>query len=205
MSPEVPSDGTPPPEGAWLSEGRARALLALVVAAEAGAGGEVPVGALLTDAMGRPLAARGNDCVTAADPLGHAELRTLRLAARRVGNYRLGDTALHVSLEPCPICRAALAEARVARVTHDAPRLENEGDRRGDAVTHDAPRLENEGDRRGDAVTHDAPHVPIEGQEVVCAADSAGLLRFFFRERRIALNLDGESALILDSMTSAER
>ncbi|MBF0165933.1 MAG: nucleoside deaminase, partial [Magnetococcales bacterium] len=110
-------------DGTWLPETAARALLSLVVAAEAGAGGEIPVGALLTDVVGRPLAACGNDCVTASDPLGHAELRTVRLAARRVGNYRLGDTALHATLEPCPICRAALVEARVARVTHDATRV----------------------------------------------------------------------------------
>lgn len=89
---------------------------ALVQARLAAAAGEVPVGAVLVDDQGEILAEAGNDCIAAADPSGHAEMRTLRLAALRRHNYRLPGTTLYVTLEPCPMCAALLVHARIARL-----------------------------------------------------------------------------------------
>lgn len=92
-----------------------------IVCAQAAANmDEVPVGAVLIDAHGRIVAACGNNCVSALDPVGHAEIRTLREAARRVGNYRFPGMTMYVTLEPCAMCAAALVHARVKRVVYGA-------------------------------------------------------------------------------------
>jgi tRNA(adenine34) deaminase len=92
---------------------------ALELAACAEAEGEVPVGALvvrddavLGEGWNRPIAAR--------DPTAHAEILALRAAATRAGDYRLGGATLYVTLEPCPMCAAAMAHARIARVVFGA-------------------------------------------------------------------------------------
>ncbi len=95
----------------------AQALVQARLAAEAG---EVPVGALLVDRDGVVLAASGNNCVAASDPTGHAEVRVLRAAAARVGNYRLPGTTLYVTLEPCAMCAAAMVIARIDRLVYGA-------------------------------------------------------------------------------------
>jgi len=94
-----------------------RALVQARLAAEYG---EVPVGAVLVDSQGDILAEAGNNCVAASDPAGHAEMRTLRLAAERINNYRLTGTTLYVTLEPCPMCAALLVHARVHRLVFGA-------------------------------------------------------------------------------------
>ncbi|MBF0427848.1 MAG: nucleoside deaminase [Magnetococcales bacterium] len=106
----------------WLASNRARSLLALVMAAEAGACDEVPVGALLAEPQGRIIAAAGNRCVIASDPIGHAEIGALRLGAARINNYRLIDAQLTVTLEPCPLCLEAAAMARLAPIQYAALR-----------------------------------------------------------------------------------
>ena len=93
---------------------------ALACARESAAIEEVPVGAVLADTNGNIIAACGNNCIAANDPTGHAEIRTLREAARRSGNYRFPDTTMYVTLEPCAMCAAALVHARVKRVVFGA-------------------------------------------------------------------------------------
>ena len=89
--------------------------LALVQAREAGARGEVPVGAVLV--RGDEVIARGgNQPIAAHDPSAHAEIVTLRAAGQALGNYRLDDTVLYVTLEPCLMCASAIIHARVARL-----------------------------------------------------------------------------------------
>jgi len=95
----------------------ARALALARLAAEQG---EVPVGAVLVGEDGAVLAESGNASVAAHDPTGHAEIRVLRAAGRKVGNYRLPGATLYVTLEPCPMCAAALVHARVARIVFGA-------------------------------------------------------------------------------------
>ncbi|MDZ7747503.1 MAG: tRNA adenosine(34) deaminase TadA [Halofilum sp. (in: g-proteobacteria)] len=92
---------------------------ALAEARAAGARGEVPVGAVLVR-DGVVLAAAGDGPVGACDPSAHAEVRALRAAGARVGNYRLPGTTLYVTLEPCAMCVGALVHARVERLVFGA-------------------------------------------------------------------------------------
>jgi tRNA(adenine34) deaminase len=92
---------------------------ALELAQCAEAEGEVPVGALVVrdDQM---LGEGWNQPVALRDPTAHAEVLAMRAAAQKVGDYRLGGTTLYVTLEPCPMCAAAIAHARIARLVFGA-------------------------------------------------------------------------------------
>ena len=94
--------------------------IALEKAMESAAMNEVPVGAVLVDKQGNVIAAAGNDTVSAHDPVGHAEVRVLRMAAKTVGNYRLPDMTMYVTLEPCIMCVGAMIHARVKRLVFGA-------------------------------------------------------------------------------------
>jgi tRNA(adenine34) deaminase len=92
---------------------------ALVQARAAAAAGEVPVGAVLVS--DRTVIATGsNRPIAARDPTAHAEIEALRGGGRVLDSYRLTDTTLYVTLEPCPMCAAALVHARVRRVVFGA-------------------------------------------------------------------------------------
>ena len=93
---------------------------ALAMACRAARMGEVPIGALLADRAGRVLALDHNRSVSDCDPTAHAEMLCIRKASAALGNYRLLDTTLYVSLEPCPMCAGALIWARVRRVVFGA-------------------------------------------------------------------------------------
>jgi tRNA(adenine34) deaminase len=82
--------------------------------------GEVPVGAVLVDAVGELVATGHNQPISAHDPSAHAEIVTLRAAAGKLGNYRLPETTLYVTLEPCTMCVGALVHARVGRLVYAA-------------------------------------------------------------------------------------
>jgi tRNA(adenine34) deaminase len=93
--------------------------LALDEAVRAEALGEVPVGAVLM--RGDEVIATGaNRPIAANDPTAHAEIEALRAGGRALGSYRLTDTTLYVTLEPCVMCAAAIVHARVARVVFGA-------------------------------------------------------------------------------------
>ena len=92
---------------------------ALELAGRAEAAGEVPVGALI--ARGDAILGEGwNRPIETRDPTAHAEIVAMREAARALDDYRLGGTTLYVTLEPCPMCAAALVHARVARLVFGA-------------------------------------------------------------------------------------
>jgi tRNA(adenine34) deaminase len=93
--------------------------LALDLAREAGAAGEVPVGALVV--LEGAVVGRGfNQPIGRSDPTAHAEVMALRDAAIRLGNYRLPGCTLYVTLEPCAMCAGAIMHARIARVVYGA-------------------------------------------------------------------------------------
>ncbi len=94
--------------------------LALAQAVEAGARGEVPVGAVVLGPDGSVLAHAGNDREVSADPTAHAEMLALRQAARARGQWRLSGCTLVVTLEPCTMCAGAAVLARVDRVVYGA-------------------------------------------------------------------------------------
>ncbi len=92
---------------------------ALALAREAGARGEVPVGAIVVK-EGAIVGRGGNAPIARDDPTAHAEINALRDAARRLGNYRLPGCELFVTLEPCAMCVGAIIHARVARLVFGA-------------------------------------------------------------------------------------
>jgi len=92
---------------------------ALSLALEARAAGEVPVGAVVT--LGKQIVGRGyNAPISTRDPTAHAEIRAVRAAAERLGNYRLPGCVLYVTLEPCAMCVGAILHARFERIVYGA-------------------------------------------------------------------------------------
>lgn len=94
--------------------------MALALAREAELAGEVPVGAVLVSDSGEVLAQTRNRTLADQDPTAHAEILALRAAAKRLANHRLTGTTLYVTLEPCPMCAGAIAEARCRRIVYGA-------------------------------------------------------------------------------------
>lgn len=142
--------------------------LALEAARAAAAAGETPVGAVVLDpATGEVLAVAGNGPIGAHDPTAHAEIAAMRIAAARLGNYRLTGLTLVVTLEPCAMCAGAISHARIGRVVFGAE------DAKGGAVVH-GPRFFEQ------PTCHWRPEVTGG----LLAQESADLLRGFFRARR---------------------
>ena len=94
-------------------------LAALEQARMAQAAGEVPVGAVVVK-DGAVIGAGFNAPISGHDPTAHAEIRALRQAAQRLGNYRLPDCELYVTLEPCAMCVGAILHARIAHLVYGA-------------------------------------------------------------------------------------
>lgn len=141
--------------------------LALDEARAAAAAGEAPIGAVLVGGDGAVLAAAGNAPIATHDPSGHAEIRALRAGAAALSNYRLPDTTLFVTLEPCAMCAGAIAIARVRRLVIGAR------DAKGGAVWH-GPRYFEQ------PTCHWRPDV-VQGP---FADEASALLKEFFRARR---------------------
>ena len=141
--------------------------LALAEARAAATRGEVPVGAVVTDATGAVLAQAGNAVEARHDPSAHAEILALRAAAAARGNKFLADCTLTVTLEPCPMCAQAASFFRVRRVVFGAY------DPKGGGVEHGARIF-------AAPSCHHVPEVVGGLRESECGA----LLRDFFAARR---------------------
>jgi tRNA(Arg) A34 adenosine deaminase TadA len=142
--------------------------IALAQAQESADAGEIPVGAVVVDpATGNVISAAGNAPIGTHDPTAHAEVRALRAAGLKLGNYRLTGLTLYVTLEPCAMCAGAISFARIGRVVFGAD------DPKGGAVVN--------GGRFFDQPTcHWRPEV----EAGVLAMESGEMLRTFFRARR---------------------
>lgn len=140
---------------------------ALSEAEAAAARGEVPVGAVIVSAEGLELAAAGNRTRELNDPTAHAELLAIRAACTALGDERLVGCSMYVTLEPCPMCAAAISFARLKRVYYGA------ADPKGGGVEH-GPRIFNQ------PTCH---HVP-EVYPGIAEAEAAALLKTFFAARR---------------------
>jgi cytidine deaminase len=140
---------------------------ALAEARAAAARGESPIGAVVAGPDGVVLAADGNRVRELADPSAHAEMLSIRAAARAIGSERLTGCDLYVTLEPCPMCAGAISLARIRRLYYGAPDPKTGG------VDH-GPRV----------FAHPTCHHVPEVYGGIAEADCATLLRQFFRERR---------------------
>jgi len=128
--------------------------------------GEVPVGAAVVISE-RIVARAGNRTISDCDPTAHAEIVALREAARAIGNYRLPEATVYVTIEPCAMCAGAMIQARIARLVYGA------NDVKGGAVrscfsVFDHPQLNH--------------RAAVSGG--ILAGESAQLLREFFGARR---------------------
>lgn len=129
--------------------------------------GEVPIGAVLVVDHSRILAAEHNQILTLNDPTAHAEILALRTAAAQIGNYRLLNTTLYVTVEPCPMCMGAIIHARVSKVVFG---------------TRD-PKWGAVGSLYNFAQDHRFNYQPkiIEG---ICKSECKQLMQNFFRSKR---------------------
>jgi tRNA(adenine34) deaminase len=139
---------------------------AFAEARAAAARGETPVGAVISK-DGDMLAAAGNRTLELKDPTAHAEVLAIRLACERLGSERLAGCDIHVTLEPCAMCAAALSFARIRRVYFAA------GDEKGGAVENGARFFEQ-------PTCHHRPDSYGGFRET----EAAALLRDFFKARR---------------------
>jgi tRNA(adenine34) deaminase len=133
--------------------------------------GEVPVGAVVVDAAGTMLASAGNEVEARADPTAHAELLVLRLAAQRRGGKFLQGCRLFVTLEPCPLCAAAISLFRIDRLVFGAY------DPKSGGVEH-GPRV----------FAHPTCHYRPEVVGGVDQTAAAALLQRFFSQKRDSAN-----------------
>lgn len=143
----------------WMEEALRCAQRALEI-------GEVPVGAIVV--CGGQIVGRGwNRNITDSDPTAHAEIMALRQAGANVGNHRLGDCELFVTIEPCAMCAGALVHAHIKRLVYGSD------DRKAGAV-HSVMQVLN----------HPQLNHSIEVRSGVLAGRSAEMLQTFFRNRR---------------------
>jgi tRNA(adenine34) deaminase len=140
---------------------------ALTEAQAAGARGEVPIGAAVTASDGTIIAAAGNRTRELSDPTAHAEMLAIRSACASLGSERLVGCDLYVTLEPCPMCAAAISFARIRRLYYGAP------DPKGGGVEHGA-RVFNQ------PTCHHAPEIYAGLDE----ERSSMLLKAFFQGKR---------------------
>jgi tRNA(adenine34) deaminase len=139
---------------------------ALAEARAAAEAGEVPIGAVLVHG-GQILARSNNRTIRDTDPTSHAEIVIIREAARLLGNYRLADTTLYVTIEPCSMCAGAIIQARVPRLVYGAD------DPKGGAVRSCFEIL-----------SHPRLNHQVDVSAGILAADCAAILQSFFAERR---------------------
>ncbi|MCB1336476.1 MAG: nucleoside deaminase [Maritimibacter sp.] len=141
--------------------------IALDEARAAAARGEVPVGAVLVGADGTVLARAGNRTRELNDPTAHAEMLVIRAAAAALGSERLAGADLYVTLEPCPMCAAAISFARIRRLYYGAADPKSGGTAHGARV-----------------FSHPQCHHVPEVYDGIAAAASEALLKDFFALRR---------------------
>lgn len=139
---------------------------ALDEARAAAARGEVPVGAVVV-VDSRIVSRAGNRTITDCDPTAHAEMVALREAAKIVGNYRLLDAAVYVTIEPCAMCAGAMIQARIGRVVYGADDLKGGAVRSCFSIL-DHPQLNHR----------------VEVTAGMLAEEAAALLKDFFAARR---------------------
>ena len=151
-----------------MSSFRSHMEIALAEARAAAARGEVPVGAVIVAPDGRIVAREGNRTREMTDPTAHAELLAIRAACAAVGSERLAGHDLYVTLEPCAMCAAAIAAARIGRLYYGAADPKSGGVAQGARV-----------------FTHPQCHHAPEVYDGISADAAETLLKDFFAARRM--------------------
>lgn len=146
---------------------RSHMTIALDEARAAAARGEVPVGAVLVSPSGAVIAQAGNRTREMNDPTAHAEILAIRAACAAAGSERLPDHDLYVTLEPCPMCAAAISFARIRRLYYGASDPKSGGVAQG-------PRV----------YSHPQAHHAPEVYDGIAAEEASRLLSDFFEARR---------------------
>jgi len=154
-----PSPDEPSPDEIWMEEALRCAQRALEL-------GEVPVGAIVVSS-GKVVGRGWNRNITDRDPTAHAEILALREAGATVGNHRLGDCELFVTIEPCAMCAGAMVHARIKRLVYGS----------------DDPKAGAAGSVM-QVVNHPQLNHKIEVRSGILAGRSAELLQTFFKNRR---------------------
>jgi len=141
--------------------------MALEEAEKAGQGGEVPVGAILLKGD-QVLAKDHNRCIELSDPTAHAEILVLRKGGEILKNYRLNDTVMYVTVEPCPMCVSAMVHSRISRLVFGAlePKF--------GAVESKFRMLD------GNGLNH-----KVKVDRGILEKECAEILKVFFKERRV--------------------
>jgi len=140
---------------------------ALQLAQKAEQAGEVPVGAVIVAASGEVIGRGCNSPISLSDPTAHAEVLAIRQAATTIGNYRLENTTLYVTLEPCVMCAGAIVNARIAKLVFGARDLRF-GGVRSKFLLADSDLLNHR----------------VEVVEGVCGAEAQEKMKRFFEARR---------------------
>jgi tRNA(adenine34) deaminase len=141
--------------------------MALEEAEQAGREGEVPVGAILVE-EDRLLAKDHNRCIELNDPTAHAEVLVLRKAGQVLGNYRLNNAVMYVTVEPCPMCVSAMVHGRISRLVFGAPE----------------PKF-GAVESKFELLTNDGFNHQIEVDRGVLERECAETLKAFFKKRRV--------------------
>lgn len=147
--------------------------MALEEAKKGGEEGEIPIGAILVS-QGQAVAKGHNRPIGLNDPTGHAEILILRAGAEALGNYRLTDCTLYVTLEPCIMCAGAVIQARVGRLVYGADDPKSGGVRSLYSILRDK-RLNHR----------------VEVQDGVLKEECGELLRRFFKDKRKTFPTEG--------------
>lgn len=169
----------------WTDLDKEAMRIALDEAKKAASIGETPIGAALVY-QDEIIAKAGNTRETAQDPLGHAELKVIEQAAGRLGSWRLEETKLYVTLEPCMMCAGAIYQARIPELVFGA------ADPKGGFVLSQAKLL-------------DIPTLNhhVSWSHGLYAAESSELLKQFFRELRTR-NKQARKTLDLEQLASID-
>ncbi|MEP1198864.1 nucleoside deaminase [Tateyamaria sp.] len=141
--------------------------IALEEARSAGGRDEVPVGAVIVSPAGKVVACAGNRTRELSDPTAHAEMLAIRSACAAAGSERLGGHSLYVTLEPCAMCAAAIAAARIERLYYAASDPKSGGVAQGARV-----------------FAHPQSHHVPQIYDGIAASEAEALLRDFFAAKR---------------------
>lgn len=141
--------------------------IAIIEAKKAGARGEIPIGAVIINDLGEVISRDGNRTIELNDPTAHAEILVIRKACAMLNNQRISNCSIYVTLEPCPMCAAAISNARISKL-YFGPE-----DKKSGGVIN-GPKI----------FSHEQCHHKPEVFEEIGSSESRKILKDFFKSKR---------------------